>query len=186
MKYSITSPETEARLATLENLTDGAVADWELGLLDDKGVEKKQLLKAARVTFAQGVLEVCFATPEGSRLVFPACRQGNDGVFVIATALGNLRLLPMRGAAVEAAGGAGKGVKAIKSSMPGKVLKILCKVGDLIEAGQPLLIIEAMKMENEIRSPQSGIVEELGVQVGQSIQSGDLLVKLGKPDGSKS
>ena len=182
MKYAITAPETEQRLATLEN---GAGSDWELVLFDDKGAESKQVLKGARVTFANGVLEVCFASPEGSRLVFPAYRQGTDGVFVLATALGNLRLLPARGATAEAAGGASSGVKAIKSSMPGKVLKILCKLGDVVEAGQPMLIIEAMKMENEIRSPQTGRVDEIGVQSGQSIQTGDLLVKLGKPDGDK-
>jgi biotin carboxyl carrier protein len=62
--------------------------------------------------------------------------------------------------------------------MPGKVLKILCKAGDLIESGQPLLIIEAMKRENEIRSPQGGRIEEVGVQPGQSVSTGDLLVKI--------
>ncbi|MBI3558448.1 MAG: acetyl-CoA carboxylase biotin carboxyl carrier protein subunit [Deltaproteobacteria bacterium] len=186
MKYTIASPETEARLATLEDVANGAVGDWELVLLDEKGAENKALLKGARVNFSNGVLEVGLPQPEGSRLVFPAYRQNTDGVFVIATQLGNLRLLPSRGATSEAAGGASSGVKSVKSSMPGKVLKILCKVGDLIEAGQPMLIIEAMKMENEIRCPQTGRVDEIGVQPGQSIQTGDLLVKLGKPDGGKS
>lgn len=169
MKYTITSPETEQCLATVDAV-DGV---YEIALAD---TPKPVKLEGVRVRIHNGQLEVVLG---GQRQVFPVLHQASTGVLVVATSLGNLRLLPSRGAALEGAGGARAGAKAVKSSMPGKVLRILCKAGEMVEAGQPLLIIEAMKMENEIRSPQAGLVEEIGVNAGQSVQTGDLLVKIG-------
>jgi biotin carboxyl carrier protein len=62
--------------------------------------------------------------------------------------------------------------------MPGKVVKISCKVGDQVKAGQALLVIEAMKMENELRSPGAGKVAEIAVREGQTVEGGQLLVGL--------
>lgn len=177
MKYTLSSPETEAILAIVDRQESGS---WEIALPDGKGGESKRRLGAARVSFDGNSIEIQLSEPSGHRLVFPAIKQGPSGIFVVATPLGNIRILPSRGVALAGADAGQGGTKAIKSSMPGKVLKVFCKVGDKIEAGAPLLIIEAMKMENEIRSPQSGLVEEIGVGPGQSIQTGDLLVKLGK------
>lgn len=174
MRYSVTSPETEHRLATI-SVDEQA---WEVALADEKGGETKQLIKGAELTLRDGLLELRLESPAGMRVVFPVHRQGNDGVVVLSTALGSFRLLPARGSAHDAAAGARSGAKSIKSSMPGKVLKVLCKAGDLVEVGQPLLIIEAMKMENEIRSTAAGKIDEIGVQTGQSISTGDLLVKI--------
>lgn len=180
MKYTITSPETEARLAVVDHDECGASDVWHLHFFDEKNGEVKKTLNGVKVLFRDGILELHHSDPEGHREVYPALRNANDNTFIVATPLGNIRLLPSRGVALESASGAKSGTRAIKSSMPGKVLKLLCAVGDVITAGQPLLIIEAMKMENEIRSPQAGRIEEFGVQPGQSIQTGDLLVKLGK------
>jgi biotin carboxyl carrier protein len=115
--------------------------------------------------------------------VFPIVRRASDGSVTVATALGNFRFHAARGATAAAGGTRGKGARAIKSSMPGKVVRVLCAAGDAIEAGQPLMIIEAMKMENEICSPAAGVVQEIPVQPGTSVQSGDLLVKLGEKSG---
>jgi biotin carboxyl carrier protein len=49
-------------------------------------------------------------------------------------------------------------------------------VGDGVEAGQQVLVVEAMKMQNELRSPRAGSVERIGVAVGDTIEVGDLLV----------
>jgi biotin carboxyl carrier protein len=114
---------------------------------------------------------------DGTRQIFPIVTSGAEGVVVISTALGNVRLAPARGVPLEGAGGVGAGAKQIKSSMPGKVLKILCKPGETIEPGQPLLIIEAMKMENEIRAKHGGVVAEIPVQTGQKVETGEVLVK---------
>ncbi len=59
--------------------------------------------------------------------------------------------------------------------MPGKVVRLLVKTGDRVEAGQGLLVVEAMKMQNEIRSLKSGTVERVFVQEGQPVSAGEIL-----------
>jgi len=65
--------------------------------------------------------------------------------------------------------------KVVKAMLPGTVVKILLKEGDRVNAGQPILILEAMKMENEIVSPKSGILKEIKVKEGQKVETNDIL-----------
>ena len=67
----------------------------------------------------------------------------------------------------------------VKSEMPGKVLKHLVSVGDVVKSGQPLLKVEALKMEMDVASPQDGTVTALPVAVGQQVPAGTTLVVLG-------
>lgn len=64
----------------------------------------------------------------------------------------------------------------IDAIIPGKVVAVSVDVGDAVTAGQQLLVVEAMKMQNELRSPRDGTVERVGVAVGDRIEVGDLLV----------
>jgi biotin carboxyl carrier protein len=59
--------------------------------------------------------------------------------------------------------------------MPGKIARVLVQAGEKVEAGQGLLVVEAMKMQNEIRSPKSGTVEHLLVKEGQPVNAGEIL-----------
>lgn len=68
-----------------------------------------------------------------------------------------------------------KGVK-IKSQMPGKILRINVKAGDTVKKGQSLLVMEAMKMENEIKSSQEGVIKEIKVTEGQAVETGAELI----------
>lgn len=68
-----------------------------------------------------------------------------------------------------------EGRQNVLASMPGKVVRVLVKAGDVVEAGQGLLVVEAMKMQNEIRSPKSGTLERLMVTEGQAVNAGELL-----------
>ena len=79
-----------------------------------------------------------------------------------------------------ATGGAsgGGGDAEITSVMPGVVKEVLVGAEDTVEAGQPLLILEAMKMENEIRAPRQGVVETVHVEAGQAVEKGAQLVSL--------
>lgn len=63
----------------------------------------------------------------------------------------------------------------VKAPMPGKVVKLLVGAGDEVLAGQGVLLFEAMKMQNEIQSPQDGIVGELSVVEGQAVEARDRL-----------
>lgn len=75
-----------------------------------------------------------------------------------------------RGGVLEA-----EGRQQIIAPMPGKVVRVLVRAGDAVEAGQGLLVVEAMKMQNEVRAPKSGTVERLLVAEGQAVNAGDLL-----------
>jgi biotin carboxyl carrier protein len=68
-----------------------------------------------------------------------------------------------------------EGRQNVNAPMPGKVVRLLVKAGEAVKAGQGLLVIEAMKMQNEIRSPKSGIVEKLSAAEGQPVNAGETL-----------
>ncbi len=67
------------------------------------------------------------------------------------------------------------GRQQILAPMPGKIVRVLIKPGEPIEAGQGLVVVEAMKMQNEVRSPKTGSVERLLVAEGQSVNAGEVL-----------
>ncbi|MCA1647809.1 MAG: acetyl-CoA carboxylase biotin carboxyl carrier protein subunit [Chloroflexi bacterium] len=64
----------------------------------------------------------------------------------------------------------------LKAPMPGLLVKILCQVGDEIEAGQPVALLQAMKMENELSLPRGGRVTSIGAAAGQTVEQGQILV----------
>lgn len=76
---------------------------------------------------------------------------------------------------------AASGPQRVEAEMPGKVVKIVAAVGSEVVEGQGVVILEAMKMENEIKSPVDGIVREIGVAEGQTVESGALLFVVEPP-----
>ena len=68
-----------------------------------------------------------------------------------------------------------EGRQQITAPMPGKIVRVLVSEGDAVETGQGLLVVEAMKMQNEIRSPKSGKVEKLFAKEGLAVNAGDVL-----------
>ena len=68
-----------------------------------------------------------------------------------------------------------EGRQQIVAPMPGKVIRLLVNAGEEVEAGQGLVVVEAMKMQNEIRSPKKGKVERLQVTEGQNVNAGEVL-----------
>jgi len=64
---------------------------------------------------------------------------------------------------------------AVTALMPGRVVAVRVQESDAVEAGQVLLILEAMKMENEIRAPKAGVVKSMPVSVGSNVNKGDVL-----------
>ena len=66
----------------------------------------------------------------------------------------------------------------IRSPMPGRVISILVRPGDRVSVGQEVCVVEAMKMEQSIRSPQNGVVKEIRVQPMDSVRTNDPLMEL--------
>ena len=81
--------------------------------------------------------------------------------------------------AAAPAAAAAAGETAIAAPMPGKVLKVNVTVGQAVNAGDNLLILEAMKMQNEILADVGGTVKAINAQVGANVQAGDTLVIIG-------
>ncbi|MDR1977369.1 MAG: biotin/lipoyl-binding protein [Synergistaceae bacterium] len=82
-------------------------------------------------------------------------------------------------AAVPVAAPVAAGTSTIEAPMPGKVLDVKVAVGATVNSGDLVLMLEAMKMENEIFAPTAGTVKEVRVKSGDSVNTGDVLIVLG-------
>lgn len=77
--------------------------------------------------------------------------------------------------------GQGKGATSggtIKAPMPGLVVRVLVEPGRAVTAGDPVVVLEAMKMENELKAPAAGTIEKVEVAVGQAVEKGAVLVEI--------
>lgn len=86
------------------------------------------------------------------------------------------RILEIKTGAATGEGGA-RGAR-VKPPMPGKIVTVAVNEGDEVKAGQVLVILEAMKMQNEIAAPSAGIVKKVHVKPGQNVEGKDVLVEL--------
>jgi biotin carboxyl carrier protein len=115
---------------------------------------------ASHEVFVERCEDICFVTFGGQR-------------FRVEVEDERTRQAGQRRVAVEAAG-----ETEVESPMPGMVVAVLVEQGQSVQAGEGLLILEAMKMENEIRAPRSGIVEAVPVAPGQRVSQDDVLVRI--------
>ena len=81
---------------------------------------------------------------------------------------------------LKAGGGLGP-AKELRCGMPGKIIEIFVKEGDIVKANKPLVIMEAMKMENEMRTTSDVKIKEICVKQGDSVESGAVLIKFEDP-----
>jgi acetyl/propionyl-CoA carboxylase alpha subunit len=79
---------------------------------------------------------------------------------------------------ISAASAGPSGPAPIKAPMPGLIVRVNVKVGDVVEAGQGVVVMEAMKMENELRATAAGTVKSIEVAAGAAVEKGTLLVAL--------
>ena len=102
----------------------------------------------------------------------------------IRSGTGRARRLPvwlidpkrLRGARAGAGPEAGRAQ--ITAPMPGKVVRVLVEQGQEVEAGQPVVVVEAMKMQNELKSPKAGTVVALRAATGATVNAGDILAEI--------
>jgi biotin carboxyl carrier protein len=113
-------------------------------------------------------------------------RRSSDGSarVRVGTELVELELLDELTARAQAVAGKGasRGSGDVKAAIPGRVLRVLAGVGDSVTKGQPLVVLEAMKMENDVRSPHDGVVRSVEVAAGQAVGTGQVLLRL-EPNG---
>jgi biotin carboxyl carrier protein len=78
----------------------------------------------------------------------------------------------------RSAGGAHGGVQKLAAPMPGKVVRVLVEVGDSVEAGQGIVVVEAMKMQNEMKASRPGKIASLSAKVGATVAAGETLATI--------
>lgn len=127
----------------------------------------------AHVTVNGTAYEVEIAGDKASHVVKPqvaaAAKEANSAQITPSTAASSPRI------ATAATAGAGR---AVKSPLPGTILGIKVQVGDKVAPGQTLVILEAMKMENNIDADCAGVVKQILVQQGATVMEGDQLIVL--------
>jgi pyruvate carboxylase subunit B len=140
---------------------DGALIEVDLQSIDG-GFHYSLLVGAAsHEVFVERCEDVCFVTIGGQR-------------YRVQVEDERARRLAQRETAVEEVGEV-----EVVSPMPGVVVAVLVEAGQEIRTGEGLLILEAMKMENEIRAPRTGLIEAVQVAPGQRVSQDDVLVRIG-------
>lgn len=166
MKFEVqltTSSGKQSRIVELERNSDR----WELAV-------DGQTLEADAVEIAPNVISVLL----GGQVFEFSITPSGDGALQLRAGYQEFSA-----EVVDPHGWRGRRHRALEATgrqqvvapMPGKVIRVLVSVGDKVEAGQGLLVVEAMKMQNEIRSPKSGTVDRLLVVEGQPVNAGEVL-----------
>jgi biotin carboxyl carrier protein len=108
--------------------------------------------------------------------------RANGGSSYVVSVAGRLFHVALGGAenrGGDSHGGARRGSEDVLAPMPGRIVKILASEGKPVVSGEGLIVIEAMKMQNEVRATRGGVVEKLYVTEGEGVESGSRLVRLG-------
>ena len=135
------------------------------------------------LTARPGLLSLRIGKPEGVVEHHEvAIRPQGDGIYWVSTAqgAGPVEVVdPLTYLATQAMGAkGGKRRKRVDAYMPGRVVAVLIKEGETVTTGQGLVVLEAMKMENEIRAEHDGVVSKIHVQPGQAVDKGNPLFEM--------
>jgi biotin carboxyl carrier protein len=130
-------------------------------------------------TFTPGILSLLLLDPPAAGQQFHCIHDASPEVDALVIngqripfAIDDPRSLRAR----RGAGAGADGPRPVKAPMPGRVVRILVAPGDEVVAQQGLIVIEAMKMQNELKSPKAGRIARVAAQVGDTVQLGDVLV----------
>jgi biotin carboxyl carrier protein len=115
---------------------------------------------------------------DSGRTVDAALTPGNDGSWLVQFPHSTLtaEVDARRSRRVQSDGPSRSGDERVTAPMPGRVVRVMVKPGDTVAARQPLVVVEAMKMENELVTSKGGRVKEVAVAEGASVEAGRLLV----------
>jgi pyruvate carboxylase subunit B len=165
--YIAAVEEQEFRIGLEESgavTVDGVPLDVDLQAIDG-GFHYSLLAGATSLeVFVERCEDICFVSIEGHRYQVKVEDERQR------------RVGRTQAAGLEA------GEAEVTSPMPGMVVAVLVEEGQLVRTGEGLLILEAMKMENEIRAPRNGVIELVSVVPGQRVSHGEILVRIGPSD----
>ncbi len=164
MRYRFKS-SSEVYEIDLTPVSDGMVVKWknrELRFIQRRGD------KGAFLLDIEGSIVKGFAVREKDRVFVQV--QGRNWSFEDITDQPN----------IDADGGDDANTDRVMAPMPGTIIKLLIKEGDQVKRNQPLVIVEAMKMENEVLAPADAVVEKILVTAGQQVGFGEPLIMFQK------
>ena len=157
---------------------EGTEHEFEIEELPSAGAFRIRLGERQLEADLKQVGPASFSVIVGHRAFdFDVVRDGDE--IIVASRMGATRL-SLEDAARRAVRGLKRGAEVsgrveMRAMMPGRVVAVLVAAGDEVTAEQGIVVIEAMKMENELRSPKTGKVAEVKVVAGQTVEKGDLL-----------
>lgn len=135
-------------------------------------IMKKFLIKVNGSQYEVEVEEIIEGTSQQSEIAAPSAPVSAPAMQALSSAAAQ----PEKPAKPASNGKAGS-VK-VTAPMPGTILKIVANIGDSLKRGDVILVLEAMKMENEIVAPSDGVLVSVNVDRGASVNAGDLLASL--------
>ncbi|MDO4789393.1 MAG: biotin/lipoyl-containing protein [Porphyromonas sp.] len=144
--------------------------EYEVTIGESKGNEVAVSVNGTPYTVTKESKQVAAPAPQQAAAPAPAPKA--------ATPAPAAAPAPQPKPAAAPAPAAGGAAHAVKSPLPGVILDITCNVGDAVKKGQKLLVLEAMKMENDIKADKDGVVASINVAKGESIQEGHTLVTI--------
>ena len=164
--YLIDNDKNEYIVDLTKTITHSAeMVEFEFRTIKDQKELNKETI------YVRKLADQYFASTDGTRWNKLA-RQDSPGIMLNVDRVFKL----YRGYKPSSLGGGDEG--GLFTQMPGKVVKIDCKVGDKVCKGQALLILEAMKMENEIKCGVDGIVKAIHVKIGDALDNGVLMIEV--------
>jgi biotin carboxyl carrier protein len=109
---------------------------------------------------------------------FVSPRSSADAPYMVSSVKGDteVRLIdPKKLRGSNVAGANSDGAAEVKTAMPGKVVRLILSEGAAVEKGDAVMVVEAMKMQNDLKAPKIGIIKEIRVTEGQTVAAGDVL-----------
>ena len=88
----------------------------------------------------------------------------------------HVEVLDPRGPRGRRSAGESSGPRSIAAAMPGRVVRVLVEIGQEVAEGEPVIVVEAMKMQNEMKAPRAGRVASVNAEAGATVSAGDILV----------
>jgi biotin carboxyl carrier protein len=150
--------------------------------LDGEQVRVDGRVVTATLTRVPGAPEIVLAIDGRSHRVAVAGQEAGVWQLVDRGAVREVGIEDERARHIRSLAGAGKSVASggvLKAPMPGLVMRIDVTVGDVVVAGAPLVVLEAMKMENELKAAVGGTVIAIRVATGQAVEKGQVLLDIG-------